>query len=325
MSYTASKHDKEMIREQRLFPHRKIIVITGGFDPLHSGHLEYIKSAMRTSAFVVVGLNSDDWLIRKKGKYFMPFEERYEIVSSLYATGAVIGFDDTDDTALNAIRKVRELCPENTIIFGNGGDRDLINSPETAIEDDNVEFVFGLGGDNKKNSSSWILEEWKSPRTTRPWGYYRVLHNTQEKTNREVDVDILDRALTSMSMHADIPVSAIEKSYLAKIGGQVKTKELTINPNQAISYQKHAYRNELWFISEGTALVNVSDYSDIDTLNSKRYNQYDTIQIPAGKYHKITNPTVNPLRIVEIQYGIYCEEDDIERVEEENIDFHLQG
>jgi len=324
----ADKVNKDIIRQQSLFPHRSIIVVTGGFDPLHSGHVSYLTAAMRTSAMVVVGLNSDDWLIRKKGQYFLPFEERKAILTSMYAVGAVIGFDDTDDTAKDAIRKVRELCPENEIIFGNGGDRTSENSPEMEIDDKNLKFEFGLGGEDKKNSSSWILEEWKFPKTARPWGYYRVLHNDLEKPNRtKITAEILQKATMQRAMHSDIPTDyAFEQDIQRTLGSQVKVKELTIDPSKSISFQKHDYRNELWFVSEGVAIVNLCDDADFSISDSKKYHRYSTISVPIGKYHKITNAlNGEPLKIVEIQYGTYCGEDDIERVEEENIDFHLQG
>ena len=74
----ADKVNKDIIRQQSLFPHRSIIVVTGGFDPLHSGHVSYLTAAMRTSAMVVVGLNSDDWLIRKRIGRFVKKGEKEE-------------------------------------------------------------------------------------------------------------------------------------------------------------------------------------------------------------------------------------------------------
>jgi D-beta-D-heptose 7-phosphate kinase/D-beta-D-heptose 1-phosphate adenosyltransferase len=155
---------------------RTIVLVTGGFDPIHSGHIEYFKSAKKLGDLLVVGVNSDAWLTRKKGSPFMPWEERATIVASLQDIGRVINFDDNDNSAKDAIRKVREIYPNEKIIFANGGDRTKENIPEMDIIDDNLEFLFGVGGENKMNSSSWILQEWKAPKTDRVWGYYRVLH-----------------------------------------------------------------------------------------------------------------------------------------------------
>jgi len=139
----------------------KVVIATGGFDPVHSGHILYLQAAKRLGDILVVGVNSDDWLIRKKGKAFMPFEERATIVSSINGVDHVIDFDDTDGSAKDAIRRVRLHFPDAQIIFANGGDRSKTNIPEMDIVDDDIIFLFGVGGDNKKNSSSWILKKWE--------------------------------------------------------------------------------------------------------------------------------------------------------------------
>jgi D-beta-D-heptose 7-phosphate kinase/D-beta-D-heptose 1-phosphate adenosyltransferase len=81
------------------------ILVTGGFDPLHSGHIEYFKAAAALGDWLVVGLNSDKWLARKKGQPFMPFEERKAIVENLSCVNQVIDFNDDDGTACDAIQK----------------------------------------------------------------------------------------------------------------------------------------------------------------------------------------------------------------------------
>ena len=145
----------------------KVVLITGGFDPLHSGHIAYIKAARSLGSLLVIGVNSDSWLERKKGRAFMPFSERSEIIENLYQVHRVIKFNDDDGTAKDAIIQVRKMFPMNEIIFANGGDRTADNIPEMDIKDDNLVFKFGVGGEDKKNSSSWILEEWKAPKTDR--------------------------------------------------------------------------------------------------------------------------------------------------------------
>jgi len=141
---------------------KEIVLVTGGFDPLHSGHIEYFKSAKEITGCLIVGLNSDEWLTRKKGKYFMNFSERAAVVDSIKYVDAVVNFDDSDGSAKNAILKVLNLYPECKIIFANGGDRNSKNIPEMEIAHPRLDFVFGVGGDFKKNSSSWILNQWNS-------------------------------------------------------------------------------------------------------------------------------------------------------------------
>jgi len=137
----------------------KIVLATGGFDPIHSGHIAYLKAAKSLGNKLIVGLNSDAWLERKKGRAFMPFLERLEIVSHLNMVDQVIEFDDHDGTAICAIRKVKNNFPNTQIIFVNGGDRTVDNIPE--IIENNVIFKFGVGGNTKMNSSSKLLHTWE--------------------------------------------------------------------------------------------------------------------------------------------------------------------
>ena len=248
----------------------KIVLVTGGFDPLHSGHIAYFKAAKQLGNLLVVGINSDDWLTRKKGRSFMPACERKAIIENIYQVHKVIEFDDTDNSAIDAIRKVKAMFPRDHIIFANGGDRTRNNIPEMVFDD--VEFVFGVGGTNKANSSSWILEEWKAPRTERPWGYYRVLH---------------------------------------EVSG-MKVKELTVEPKQQLSMQRHNLRAEYWIVSEGQAIVNRT----IDrgyVLPPVILQTHDEYCVPVTEWHQLTNPYDVPVKVVEIQYGENCIEEDIER------------
>jgi cytidyltransferase-like protein len=244
----------------------KIVLVTGGFDPVHSGHIAYFKAAQTLGDMLIVGLNSDDWLERKKGRSFMPWNERLCIVNNLSVVDEVFTFDDEDDSAQHFIQQVRAHYPDAELIFANGGDRTPDNIPEMNVVDSNLTFAFGVGGENKKNSSSWILQEWKAPKTERPWGYYRVLH--------EVD--------------------------------GTKVKELTVMPGKSLSMQRHQYRAEHWHVSEGKCVVNFGDGEQQRTLHQFQH-------ITVGQWHQLTNPFDKPCRIVEIQYGSVCQEDDIER------------
>lgn len=144
---------------------RKIVLITGGFDPIHSGHISYIRAARALGDVLIVGVNSDAWLERKKGKAFLPSEERMAIMGELRSIDVLISFDDSDGTAVDAIKRVLEIYPKDEVIFANGGDRTLDNIPEMSVESDRLTFVFGVGGEDKKNSSSWILAKYKEEET----------------------------------------------------------------------------------------------------------------------------------------------------------------
>ena len=188
----------------------KIVVVSGGFDPLHSGHIAYFKSARKLGDKLVVAVNSDDWLTRKKGRPFMPFHERCNIIQELSCVDQVIGFNDEDDTACNAIfQMLSTKRRSDTVIFANGGDRTSDNIPEMIY--DEVEFAFGVGGEDKKNSSSWILKEWSQPTTQRAWGSYTVLHT----------------------------------------GPGWAVKELAFGTETPLSDQRHFIRSEHWHVVEG--------------------------------------------------------------------------
>lgn len=252
---------------------KKIVLVTGGFDPMHRGHIEYFEAAKKLGDILVVGVNSDAWLTRKKGRPFMPLLERTAVVRNLNMVDFVIDFNDADNSAKHAIQMVRQSYPQDQIIFANGGDRTDANIPEMDAADDNVKFVFGVGGFNKANSSSWILEEWKAPKTQRDWGYYRVLH--------------------------EVPGT--------------KVKELTVMPGCHLSMQRHQDRAEHWHVSEGKATVyTLNRKSDAEILGE--FTQFQHIHINRGEWHQLCNDTDQPLRVVEIQYGDRCDEQDIERL-----------
>jgi cytidyltransferase-like protein len=193
----------------------KIVLVTGGFDPLHSGHIAYFKAAKELGDHLVVGLNSDDWLTRKKGKPFMDVYERSRIIESLAVVDKVVCYPDADGSSKDTITGVRAMYPDATIIFANGGDRTKENIPEMDLVDNNLEFVFGVGGEEKKNSSSWILAEWKNPKTVRAWGWYRVLDE--------------------------------------QVG--YKVKELVIEPGKSLSDQRHFKRSEHWYVLKGKCVL----------------------------------------------------------------------
>lgn len=142
----------------------KIVLVTGGFDPIHSGHIHYLNDAKKLGYKLIVGLNSDEWLIRKKGKNFLSIEERKIIVENLKPVDYVISFNDEDGSACDAIEKILSDTWD-TVVFANGGDRNNKNTPEYAKykKHPDVEFVFGVGG-NKINSSSKILANWENKR-----------------------------------------------------------------------------------------------------------------------------------------------------------------
>ena len=128
----------------------KIVIATGGFDPIHSGHIAYLTEAKKLGDLLFVGVNSDAWLERKKGRAFMPVEERMAIVGGLKCVDQVLTFEDDDKgSAINLLLDLKRQYPYATIIFANGGDRTQENIPEMDVH--GVHFAFGIGGDKPQH------------------------------------------------------------------------------------------------------------------------------------------------------------------------------
>ncbi len=144
---------------------KRIVMVSGGFDPIHKGHIYYMNGAASLrgpGGLLVVGLNSDEWLRRKKGQEFMSFEDRFAVTSSLRVVDMVLPMNDDDDSACDLIRQCWETFPDAEFIFANGGDRSSSSvTPEAALcKELGVTLAYGVGGEDKANSSSWILDKW---------------------------------------------------------------------------------------------------------------------------------------------------------------------
>jgi cytidyltransferase-like protein len=249
------------------------VLVTGGFDPLHSGHIEYFKAAKQLGDTLVVGLNSDDWLVRKKGKAFMPFEERAAIVENLEMVDNVMLVED-DETG-GTTKAIGYLLQVTTgkLIVANGGDRIDGDIPEQKVYGDHsqVEFLFGVGGEDKKNSSSWILKNWDKPVTKRAWGEYKIL----------------DR------------------------NGEWQVKELTFYEGKALSDQRHFKRSEHWHVVDGVITMLLEDRQG--NKYNQLLVPGDSIDIPVGYWHKAINMDNKDAKVIEVWMGKELTENDIER------------
>lgn len=137
----------------------EVVVVSGGFDPIHIGHVRMFKAAKSLGDKLVVILNNDNWLNKKKGYVFMPENERKELIESLDSVDSVVLTKhqlNPLDMSVNHV--LRELKPN---IFANGGDRTHDNIPEIAVCNDiGCKMVFGVGAGGKVQSSSWLLEKY---------------------------------------------------------------------------------------------------------------------------------------------------------------------
>lgn len=129
---------------------KKLIAVSGGFDPIHKGHVRMIREASKYGDVVVI-LNSDDWLERKKGYKFMNFEERSYIAGSIKGVVLTSGVDDHDGTVCEALRRIK---PD---FFANGGDRYDTNTPEMDVcKELGIKMLWNIGGEKEQSSSSLI-------------------------------------------------------------------------------------------------------------------------------------------------------------------------
>jgi len=138
---------------------KKTIAVSGGFDPLHVGHLRMMQEAAQHGLLTVI-INSDEWLLRKKGYVFMPWEERAELIESYDFVNQVVKAQDEDRTV---VKSLDELRPD---IFANGGDRENINTPEARFcRENDIEMMFGIGGGKIQSSSTMVTDVTQKKRT----------------------------------------------------------------------------------------------------------------------------------------------------------------
>ena len=129
---------------------RKIIAVSGGFDPIHKGHVRMIREAAKHGDVVVI-LNSDEWLVRKKGYKFMNFDERSYIAGSIKGVIMTTGVDDSDGTVCEALMRIKPHA------FANGGDRKTNNTPEMELcEELSIEMLWSIGGEKEQSSSELV-------------------------------------------------------------------------------------------------------------------------------------------------------------------------
>lgn len=262
---------------------KKVCLVTGGFDPLHRGHIEYFKSAKNIADYLIVGVNSDCWLQRKKTLAFMPIDERIAIIENLTVVDEVISFNDDDNSACAAISICLEKYKE--IIFANGGDRGSSNTPEQEKfnDDARVDFRYGVGGENKINSSSWLIKNF---------------------TDSFIE-SYLPKGLSKVST-----IQAPWGHHTAFIDDKgFKVKQLNVDSGGILSLQKHEHRSEHWVVVRGTATVEVDDIK-------KDYVEGEYVFIPFQSVHRLSNNHEMELIVIEVQCGAVLEESDITRLED---------
>lgn len=198
----------------------KWVAVSGGFDPVHIGHVRMLNAAKALGDRLVVIVNNDNWLRTKKGFVFMPEEERAELLSHLVPVDRVVLTQHTPhDSDMSVCKVLKELRPK---VFANGGDRVSDNVPEVAVcKELDIEMAFNVGDGGKIQSSSWMIASAVEALKTneRPWGTF--------------------------------------KNHHAMPGVHLKT--LHVNPQSRISLQNHQHRSETWILVSGEATAIVGD------------------------------------------------------------------
>ena len=136
-----------------------IIVVSGGFDPLHIGHIRMFQDAKKLGDKLVVILNNDNWLRKKKGSVFMLQDERAELIQHIkWVDDVVLTEHEPNTNDMSVCNELRKIRPH---IFVNGGDRKLDNIPEVPVcEEIGCKMVFNVGRGGKVQSSSWLLNNY---------------------------------------------------------------------------------------------------------------------------------------------------------------------
>ena len=202
----------------------RTVAVSGGFDPLHIGHVRLFKAARELGDKLIVILNNDNWLRSKKGFVFMPQKERAELIQALPFVDKVVFSDhtkaDPDGSVARALQKLRPA------IFANGGDRGKSNTPErTVCKRLGIKMVFNVGKGGKLQSSSWMIDASRKPasRTVRPWGSYFGWDSGK--------------------------------------GWNLKT--VYVDPGKRLSLQYHKGRSEHWMLVEGDATATIQNSSGL--------------------------------------------------------------
>ncbi len=255
------------------------VILSGGFDPMHSGHVSMIHEANMASKFgVIILLNSDEWLARKKGKSFMNWQERRSILWSMRGVTNVFPVDDSDGTVVAGLSSVADRFGNHTLAFGNGGDRKLTSTPsaeQALCNARGIDVLFGVGGDTKQNSSSTILADWARQTEQRPWGEFTTY----------------------------------------EVGSGYKVKTLKVNPGQRLSLQYHNHRDEHWTVLSGSGFALVGDHDN--SLIPLPLSTGVNLHIPKNILHRVECTGNDSLVILEAQIGDYVGEDDIVRIQDD--------
>ncbi len=249
---------------------KKVVAVSGGFDPIHIGHARMFKRARELGDKLIVILNNDNWLRTKKGFAFMPEKERAEIIAEFpYVDEVVITGHVENDPDRSVCRELETLKPD---IFANGGDRKAeADIPEAAIcKKYGIEMVFGIGEGGKVQSSSWLTNAVKDVgKDIRPWGQFRVLD----------------------------------------AGKNYWVKTVVVDPGHRLSLQAHENREEFWFCVRGSVLAEKGNLVNGEPVvtEKKILKEGEGFMVRKGDVHRLSSETGGT--VIEVALGEPTESD----------------
>ncbi len=260
----------------------KWVAVSGGFDPLHIGHVRMFEEARKLGDKLVVILNNDHWLCAKKGFAFMPENERVELIKSFpFVDKVVCTTHGPNDPDRSVVRALRALKPA---VFANGGDRDKkdaakasssLNPEQKVCQELGIKVVYGVGRGGKIQSSSWMVRDASRAfaRTIRPWGEF----------------------------------------YGWDKGDGWYLKTIYIHPGKRLSLQSHTKRSELWILVAGDAMATIGKKKS--QLKRVPLSIGTLFEVPQGAIHRLESKHGGTL--VEIAQGEF-DENDIVRLEDDH-------
>ncbi|MHA2020127.1 MAG: cupin domain-containing protein [Candidatus Thorarchaeota archaeon] len=251
-----------------------IVATSGGFDPVHIGHLRCIQGtneiAMEMNGVSVIIVNGDGFLVRKKGKPFMRHQERMEIIAGLEGVDFVVGWDDGTQTVTGAIELLKPA------VFAKGGDRsDADKVPEFILcEEIGCDVRFGVGGREKVQSSSVLIASSESPeermKRSHPDSFDMLYRDKEWEIAKEARIVDKPWGMEEILVECE--------RYAAKI--------LTILPHQRLSLQYHEKKDETIYVMDGTLKLEIGDGDDLET---RFLLKGDYFRITPGTIHRFTS------------------------------------
>jgi len=257
-------------------------MVSGGFDPIHIGHVRMFEGARKLGDKLVVVINNDNWLRSKKGHVVMPEKERAEIIAEFpYVDKVVLTSHRPEDPDRSVVRELKKLKPD---VFANGGDRDTkdaknknssLNPEQEYCKEKGIRMAFNVGRGGKVQSSSWMIRDASRNfvRSVRPWGEF----------------------------------------YGWDTGKEWKLKTIYIKPGKRLSLQYHHHRREHWMLVEGDATATI--HGADGTPRRIPMKKGEALYVGVKDVHRLESKRGGI--VVEIALGSF-DENDIVRVQDDH-------